>query len=255
MGFSPISFEGFEERERELKKIKRFHMFDFMRYRTNVFQHSQRVLWIVEELSEYAPPMDIEKARTLALVHDDAEMITGDIQRGHKNKMTPEQKEEVYQNELKAVEVLSQRYPKEVNGYNYRALLLHALNRDCIEAQLVKIADRIDGYGESMHEVYAGNDIFCADDGRPVQDYTRVLNGHPQRWPDLSRMFTYTHEFLSLPANLDLDKILSEAIHHTHDSIKPRTGIPHYDRWKQITLERNKEQWLTEIQEHQEILN
>lgn len=61
---------------------------------------------------------DSKKAITLALIHDDAEMITGDIQLGHKQIMTLVQLKKIEENEKRAIEKLSQVFPKIVNGYD-----------------------------------------------------------------------------------------------------------------------------------------
>ena len=92
MRFAPIDLSAFPaERERTLKSIYRYRMFETILYRSNLWMHSLRMLWLVEEMSSLAQKhlsVDIEKARAMALVHDDAEIITGDIQAGVKALMS-----------------------------------------------------------------------------------------------------------------------------------------------------------------------
>jgi len=240
--YRTIRFEGFNDREHLLRKITRYSMYSPMFYRSNVFVHSQRVHWIIEELLPYAnfPGFDAEKARTLALVHDDAEIITGDIQRGHKNVMTKEQLSQVYENERRAIPLMSQRWPATVNGYSYPVLLAHALDKDCLEAKFVNFADKVDGFGESMHELFAGNRLFAV----PALDYTGFLQTFAQNFPELARMFSYEHPFLQAPVNPNVEEILKNGKLHTPEGVQRSTGCAQYDFWRKINLERNAEHLL-----------
>jgi hypothetical protein len=132
------------ERKEKLESIYRYHYFDTLFYRSNLWMHSHRVLWLLEELAPVAQKyvtFDLEMARTYALVHDDAEMVTGDIQAIEKARMTKQESEELEKKELEAVEALVKDYPKEINGYSYKGLLDHAAKKDCIEAKLVSYVD------------------------------------------------------------------------------------------------------------------
>ena len=153
--YNNISFNGFTGRTEELKKVKRFSFCKIMMYQTDLDIHSQRVFWIAEALLPFAVKslnnFDPEKARTLALVHDDAEIVTGDVQLGDKLKMTSEQLQTVHDNEAEAVLKLSERFPKTINNYRYQELLNHALHKDCIEAQFVSYCDKLDAFGETFH--------------------------------------------------------------------------------------------------------
>lgn len=106
---------GFENLIPELEKIYRFSMFDVFRYRFNLWQHERRVAYMVKDLSpavkKTLPKFDERKAFTLALVHDDAETIIGDIQRGHKIFMTKKQLTKLDEGEEKAVATLAKRFP------------------------------------------------------------------------------------------------------------------------------------------------
>ncbi|MCC2631215.1 MAG: hypothetical protein K0S38_1024, partial [Candidatus Paceibacter sp.] len=81
--FKPIDLSVFpKEREEKLKAINRYSLFEKMMYRSSVWNHTHRVLWLAEELIPIAVKyvkLDANKVRVLALVHDDEEMITGDI--------------------------------------------------------------------------------------------------------------------------------------------------------------------------------
>src|SRR3989338_3972028 len=156
------------EREEKLRSIMRYSMFEVMYYRPSVWIHAQRVSWIVEELvpiaGKYFKNFDGEKARILALVHDDAEIITGDIQAGHKARMSKKELAVVHNSEHEAIRKLATRYPTTVGGYSYKQLLMEASRKDTphasSEAKLVTYADRLDAFCESLHEVFAGNLSF-----------------------------------------------------------------------------------------------
>jgi len=86
-------FDGFYGREEKLKGILRYNMERRtpMFYRTNLLLHCQRVNLLVEDIleivSESCENFNSDKALTLALVHDDAEIVTGDVQLYYKEKM------------------------------------------------------------------------------------------------------------------------------------------------------------------------
>ena len=79
MEIAGIAFEGFELRTEALEGIKRYihpgHT-DVMYYRTNVGLHARRVLQHLDGitpfvLGAFGERIDMKRARTLALVHDD----------------------------------------------------------------------------------------------------------------------------------------------------------------------------------------
>ncbi|MBD3318848.1 HD domain-containing protein [Candidatus Woesearchaeota archaeon] len=238
-GMQAISFEGFEGREESLKTILRYNVprRTPMWYRTNLFLHSHRVFLIVRELLTRAVPiygsaLDPAKALTLALVHDDAEIVTGDHQLDDKEKWTKAQHEENHRKELAAIEELAARWPSQINGYEYRLLLTHALTKDCLEAQIVSLADKIDGFCESVHEVVAGNALF----EEPVSLYPDRLNAFPKRFSKLRYLIPSAHPFLRLVQPLPVSALLSRGSPHTIGSVHLQTDSPHYEKWKQLSI-------------------
>lgn len=232
-------FEGFDGREEVLQKIIRYNMPQRtpMFYRTNLLLHSKRVNLLVNDVAQifkqnYRDLFDVDKALTLALVHDDAEIVTGDVQLYYKERMSPEQLKEVANAEARAIEVLANRWPKDIKGFNYRSLLLHALNKDCLEAQVVSYCDKIDAYCEALHEVFAGNYHF----NEPAVNYVRRINELPVKFPFLKICVPFQHPLLSLPQDVDVDNILQNGTFHTSESIGNITGLSHYDRWKELTI-------------------
>lgn len=234
-------------------------MYEVFFYRSNLWMHAHRVLWILEEIIPTAKKyfdFDEEKARVLALVHDDAEMITGDIQAGHKAMMTEEELKKVDQSEENAIEQLVDIYPKTVHGYSYKELLTHALKKDSIEAQLVSYADKVDAYCESMHELLAGNITAI----RTVLFNAKARLEFHKKFPalekflnDLDSPLVNTEAFLS-PFKVEFGNYKnynkpfnSETIHATSDFL-------FYNMWKDVILKKAGEEGLDYLISQKEYL-
>lgn len=232
-----------KDREEKLRNIRRYSMFEVFYYRSTLWHHNIRVFFIVNELLDLAkdilPSIDADKAQLLALVHDDAEIITGDIQLGHKQIMTQEQLQAVEKNEADAIEKLSELYPKEINGYKYKDLLLNALHKDTTESQLVSYADKLDAYCESLHEVFGGNISAL----RAVINYVRVLKDFNEKFPALKPLFNKKDSFLITTESYgDVFKInKKDYIHvgrpHSLETIHINTEFILYNKWKILVLE------------------
>lgn len=253
--FAPVNFQDWPpEREKKLKAIKRYSMFEKMFYRSNLWMHTYRMLWMIEaaaELAEKHLKVDINRARVLALVHDDAEIVTGDIQAGHKKFMSKDELQKVAEGEAAAIEELTGRYPKMINGYVYRELLLSALQKNDVEAQLVMYFDKLDAFCESLHEVLAGNIIFL----RAVIFYTKTMAEFPIK-NSLIVDFLNSKE-LSLtwidnresPLKVLIERYTYLNHPHTKESIYRDSDFPFYNTWRSLVIKRAGEEgirWLTE---------
>lgn len=230
------------EREERLRQIQRFSMFDVFFYRSSLWYHTLRVFLIINELAPLAektlPNCDLAKARILALVHDDAEMITGDVQLGHKQAMTKEQLKKVDDEEAGAIEKLGHIYPESVGGYNYKELLYHALRKDCIEAQLVSYADKLDAYCESLHEIFGGNILAL----RAVLNYSNLFSRFGDKLSSLKPLLTDADSpLINLNLRTDQWRVHQENYKHvnrphTLESIQKDTEIPIYNTWKRLVV-------------------
>lgn len=257
---------NFHGREEALRKITRYSMYSPMFYRTNLHTHSQRVMWIVQDLLPLAkkatPSINSEKALLLALVHDDAEIITGDIQLGRKLYMTQKQLDKLEENEKKAIVKLSSKYPKTINGLSYKDLLHESLIKGkpeaSIEAQLMNYADRCDALGEALHEIHAGNKEFCTDKNEfekginPINVYIKILTNFPNKFPALSVLFNQNHPLLTNLDKINEHKILKNKNPHTLQSIKEKTSCPFYNHWRGILLKNGGEQELHNLTHQKE---
>jgi hypothetical protein len=191
-----------------------------------------------------------DKAQTLALVHDDAEIITGDVNFAQKRRMTKAQLRQVEQNEAAAIEALAERYPEIIGGFSYKALLCHALHKDCIEAQVVSYADKLDAMCEAAHEVYGGNIIGL----EPLLFYQRLLSTYAHVFPRLRPLLCYTDSPLT---NFDWNITMEDIVHerhvklfnkpHTAESIAARTILPPYNRWRELILAHMGEEGLSKL--------
>lgn len=246
--FTPLDLSIFPaEREERLKGIMRYSIFETMLYRSSVYDHAHRVSWLAEVVGTVLAPVlphDTNLARTIAMVHDDAEMVTGDVQAGHKVQMTPEELAELDRKEEAALMELADRYPKELNGYNYRDLLLAALKKDSVEAQISEYADKLDAYCECLHDVLAGNLSLMSgliynvrtsayiDKKTPLLSKALDLVKHP-----FIRPFIITPPPETPVTVAQFEKFSGKP--HTADSIEVITErFPFYDAWKQLIIEK-----------------
>ncbi len=236
-----ICFTGFTGREEALDMIKRFGeaRWDVMFYRTTVLSHSRRIAFLLDNIAAYAKEVygtcfRASLALILALVHDDAEIVTGDVQLYRKERMTPEQRQAHDAGEIAAIDVLTRRWPDRIASFNYRWLLLAAKEKSCLEAQLVSYLDKLDGMCEALHEVFAGNKRFVG----PAENYANVrMPQFPRQYPLLAPIIPGEHPLLRSVPFIDAQKIAQNGKPHTAESVVQPTGISHYDRWKELTIQ------------------
>ncbi|MBL8030853.1 MAG: hypothetical protein JNK33_00805, partial [Candidatus Doudnabacteria bacterium] len=123
--------DTFTKRTAPLQNIFRFSMIQPFYYASSVWLHEIRVSLLVVELSKIATKLgiaiDTEKARLTALVHDDAELVMGDIQQGHKQYMTQEQLQELDSQEATAIKKLVESSPLQLGEFIYEDLLADVL--------------------------------------------------------------------------------------------------------------------------------
>lgn len=251
--FKEIDFSGFKGRDEKLKKIMRYNMDRRtpMFYRTNLLLHSQRVGVLLGDIINdviivYGAEFNSVKALTLALVHDDAEIVTGDIQLYYKDRMSDEELDKIHDDELRGIHILCSLWPAEINGFKYKSLLMNALKKNCFEAQIVSYCDKADAFCECLHEIYAGNRKFIG----PARAYIHKIREFPVKFSLLKKILFGKHPLLSFPKDLDLERIVEKGKFHTLESLGLKTGILHYDRWKELTIENFGEDVLLDVKEN-----
>lgn len=241
--FQEPLLDAFTERSTPLQNIFRFSMIKPFYYASSVWLHEIRVSLLVVELAKIALELGVmintEKARLTALVHDDAEIVMGDIQQGHKQYMTPQQLQEVDMQEAAAIKKLAQSSPLRLGGFLYEDLLTDVLHKTSLEAQLISYADRVDAYCESLHELFGGNILAVY----PVLTYDRLLATYPNKFPDLQTLFAYKDSPLTnykqvLKTDI-IDRSLAAHLNkpHTKESILLSTNYTVYNIWKNLILQ------------------
>ena len=234
---------SWKRREENLKNIKRYGKFKVMFYRSNDLIHSKRVLFMLDEILPIIKNLyhdfDEKKARLIALYHDDYEIVLkgGDIPLQYKLMMNKEELSTLQQEELIAIEMLSKSYPKKINGYEYKQLLLHAIYKDCIEIQVVSFVDKIDGYCEAIHEVLAGNIIFL----EPIINYNlHTFSKLDIKYNLIKKVFELKNVWFDFSFVVDLKEFFEDGLiggkPHTKETIEKKTIIPQYEMWKYVTL-------------------
>lgn len=246
MDFEPIILEGFDGRENALSGITRYihHITPVMFYRTNDLIHSRRVLWHLEKavpdiVSVYGDKFDVDFARTLALVHDDVEILTGDVQLYDKEHMSPEELEELAKKERNMIPQMVTMYNAVANGLDYERLLNAAKEKDCLEAQFVSFFDKFDGGGEAWHEIWAGNHYFVLPGGGnndPSVGYVRRLNEFPSKYLDMAKFFERLPNYLPKP--FDFKSAAEQGKPHTEETLQVDSGYSPYERWKRTIMKR-----------------
>lgn len=241
------------ERKEKLQQIYRYKIFDKMFYRSNLWMHTHRLLWLLEEIAPLAQKylnFDLEKARIYALVHDDAEMITGDIQSIQKQRMSEEELQKLEEDDLQAINNLVKKYPKMVHGYSYELLLKEAVYKDTIEAQLVSYIDKLDGFCESLHEIYAGNSSIT----RSIVFYSLIMPTFSYKYPALKELLsskesplTYITDMIS-PFEIKFENYSNQKP-YTESSIHKTFDFPFYATWKKVVIDHGKIDWLIKQKE------
>jgi len=239
----------FPGREEGLRSVKRYSLYQTIFYRTDLWTHSRRVAWIVEELiplalEVFGESFDSEKALALALVHDDAEIIFGDIQAGNKVKMSKKELEDIEQRERFAIEDLVKKSPSHLGRYLYRDLLIEAIEKRSLEYILVDWADKYDAYCEALHELYAGNISLTVhienEYGKidlPTEYYLNYFNSFQRKFPQSKALFDKKNPWFVVPPPPQ-SNIAEQGVRHSESSSKIKKGYHFYDQWIALTLEK-----------------
>lgn len=233
-----------KDRENCLIKIKRYNLdiTPVMFYRTNDLIHSKRVQSHLEQaipdlMEVYGNKFHVNYALAASEVHDDPEMITDDIPLYNKEKMTLEELEELSKKEINAIPLLIKNYGKNFKGFSYEDLLLSTKNKNKLETQFVSFFDKLDGAGESWHEIWAGNSFFVLPaGGRDGKNggYIRRLNEFPKKYHLMKKFFKKFPNYL--PEPFDFNSVVKEGNPHSKESLQKDSGYSLYEFWKKSII-------------------
>lgn len=246
--------DSFSGREAKLREITRYSLYSKMWYRTNLWTHTRRVAWIVEELIPLAQKVfkkdfDPEKAIALALVHDDPEMIIGDIQAGNKAKMSEAELKKVHELEQNAAEILAKKYPHRLGNYVYEDLLNEAARKGTLESLVVSWADKYDAFGEALHELFAGNKLWTVhvnnEYGKidlPTEYYMKYFRAFETKFSQSKELFLEKDTWFSIPDEPNILDIVNKNTTHTKSSLGAQKGYKAYDQWVALTLKKGTQE-------------
>ncbi|HSX30515.1 MAG TPA: YfbR-like 5'-deoxynucleotidase [Candidatus Saccharimonadales bacterium] len=242
------TLQHFVGRDDDLRALSRFSLYKVMLYRTNLYTHAHRTAALVRAINPtaaavFGPSYDPRKAETLAFIHDDAELVFGDVQAGNKSKMTAEQLEAVRLAEMRAIQDITKRFPQRIGRYTYGTLLQDAADHASLEAQVMCYADKYDALGEALHEVYAGNHHFTTNVtnqyGRiptPPEYYADYFERFAAKYPDMRPLFQTSLPMFQPVPWVNYSQIVSRYGPHTLQNLQVPTGNLHYDTWRHVVL-------------------
>lgn len=244
--YDEIDFTWFEGREKSLKKIWRYNNFSDFYYRSNDFQHTLRVFYIINyfesDIKFIFKWIDFKKLQIMSLVHDDVEILIWDFQAWNKLKMKKEELLELDNIELLGIEKICKTNPKNIEWYNYKELLLEVFYKNTIISQIVKLFDHLDAFWEALNEYFAWN-IWPTKNIKnkywkivlPYDYYIDRIKDHSKKYPLLDELFSLD----KIPFNLnipriDFENLVNNYSPHTNESIKIDTWYEFYELWKNV---------------------
>lgn len=248
-----LDFSGFTGRDEGIAGVYRYKIYPVSWYRSNLVEHSRRVLYLLQaalpRIREVFPQADTRRMQTMCLVHDDAEIFTGDFQSVDYERLTAAELAGLADGEERAIDYMERIYPREIGGYAYAELLREVLRKDTLEAQVVKFFDHLDGFGEGLHEVYAGNICFVTPvvteygPAKLPHDYYlgRFADG-AKKYPLITGLFEASElPFLRDFGRVDFDAACASGRPHTPENILESSGHEYYDWWKKTVWESGDE--------------
>ncbi|OGH07540.1 MAG: hypothetical protein A2W22_06355 [Candidatus Levybacteria bacterium RBG_16_35_11] len=158
-----------------LEKVKRFEGTPMI-HRTDLWIHTRRTAYLADVLRQLEQPLTEETLNQqdifwMGMHHDDGELMRGDIPSPEKRKMSAEEKKALKDEETGAVRFLADFF-QHADRDRYVRLFNEASEKQTLSAQIVDLADKLDGLGETIHEIRCGNENFF----EPLENY-RIIFG------------------------------------------------------------------------------
>lgn len=264
---SDIDFSSFKYRKEKMEKIYRYSNFYDFYYRSNIYIHSIRIFYMIknskEDIINIFPKIDINKLLIMSLIHDDAEIIIWDFQAWDKEKLSKKQLEDLKNIEEKSIEKLSKKFPKYINWYIYKELLLEILMYSSIEAQIVKFFDHIDALCEAIHEYYAWNKcvvtlyenkywVWILPFDYYINRFKKADSIYNLLWDLFSKKYKKFSPFECSFQRIDFEKQIKNYKPHTLESLNKKFDYPLYEYWKNIMLNSKNKQVIDNLIEFSE---
>lgn len=238
-------FGKFYGRQQALEHIYRYKNYPVMFYRSNLFTHARRVWQLAVHVSPYIKSefdsFDMIKFQLLSYVHDDIEIIIGDVPLAKKVRLNTLEIKELERAEFLAVSSLAKKFPKMVGSYLYGDLLNEALVCKTIEAQFVKYIDKFEGLAEACHEIFAGNQDFAKNllyEGKvmqtPFEIYLPYFKSFTSYYPQTKKVIDGAKSIFSPFPLFEFEEAVKVSKPHTKDSLLLSSGYFPYDKWKTI---------------------
>jgi 5'-deoxynucleotidase YfbR-like HD superfamily hydrolase len=177
-----------EKRYDDLRGIKRFSAFPDIPHRLDLDAHSQQVSYLSRDLGRYIIGrgilVDLAKIAEEGLYHDDPEIITTDIPKSIKMRMSSDEKRNLQLAEDRANRTLAHRYfgllPSK-SRRQYKNYYKETSQKVTVEAKIVNIADKIVGLCETIHNIRCGADNLDS----VLINYRELFESLHEREPDL----------------------------------------------------------------------
>lgn len=257
-------------REDALKEVFRFSTHT-MFYRQNLEMHKFCCKAVgkkfLNEVQKEGLFLDIKLEDLLNYleVHDDIEIITGDLGSHLKASMSDYEKTFWKRMEYSSIIPLNMRYGDQVD-FDYIQNLIMSLEKDCTVSQLGSYIDKLVGFGlETIHEILANNQSLIKDgvDRR----YIGILTELPTKLPYMADFFeknkngtNFTTSTVLTEVSSDLSRIILNHpfSEHTIKTISNPVGIRPYDYCVKALLDEDEEktiQILTQRRESEPLCN
>lgn len=158
--------------DRSLSFVTRWHHRPDMGQRETLAEHVGYVARIAMRLADDLPDtIDRTAMYEMALLHDEAEIVTGDIP--HPAKALIGNVEDI---EKKVAQSLFKRTARPLH---YRCMLLQAINGKTLEAKIVHAADKIAALAYAMMQARMGNKYFAPLVNGMLRDAITALSDLP----------------------------------------------------------------------------
>lgn len=163
-----------------LSEMLRWEKFPTMMiHRPSLYIHRERtkaIAQFVMQLVITPSASDLEIIDFLATHHDDHEIIDTDKPSPEKEEMSPKEKKKEFLQEISGFEKVAREYLQlDENDFKvYMDAMRSYQLKDTLVTQVVDVADKLDGIGESLHEIRCGNIGFF--DGYQYYREKKLLN-------------------------------------------------------------------------------